>query len=108
MKFKRTLYINDKLKLLVFEYNNGLYGLYAYDDIKMMVVGVAKLLMSLIRTDGFKKSSYITVEDIKIINQYIDKHYNGFEKRINKYYLNEKYKYINDRYNKEFIKEYKG
>ena len=105
MKFKRILFIHKELELLVFEYENGLYGLSSTDRENQELV-ISPYLFSLIRTDGFKRIDKIDISEIKRINENTINEKKGFEEYYDTMAEDLKNNHELLKHNNSFIKKY--
>ena len=105
MKFKRILFIHKELELLVFEYENGLYGLSSTDRENQELV-ISPYLFSLVRTDGFKRIDKIDISEIKRINENTINEKKGFEEYYDTMAEDLKNNHELLKHNNSFIKKY--
>ena len=105
MKFKRILFIHKELELLVFEYENGLYGL-SSNDIENQELVISPYLFSLVRTDGFKRIDKIDTSEIKRINENTINEKKGYDEYYDTMSKDLKNNQELLKYNKSFIRKY--
>lgn len=105
MKFKRILFIHKELELLVFEYENGLYGLSSNDRENQELV-ISPYLFSLVRTDGFKRIDKIDTSEIKRINENTINEKKGYDEYYDTMAKDLKNNQELLKYNKSFIRKY--
>ena len=105
MKFKRILFIHKELELLVFEYENGLYGLSSTDRENQELI-ISPYLFSLVRTDGFKRIDKIDTSEIKRINENTINEKKGYEEYYDTMVEDLKNNHKLLKHNMSFIKEY--